>query len=85
MEVRYMCGEECVNKHGITKRYGIENPFKEFIPLVGDIIELGYREFNDRTSEGMVEYMVVSRKFSAVETWNNSYSKQSCIVTVERI
>lgn len=62
MEVRYMCGEECINKHGITSRYGVENPFGDFIPLVGDIIELGYREFGDRTSGEMVEYRVVSRK-----------------------
>jgi hypothetical protein len=42
MKIIFKCGDEIVNKHSNGGRhYGWNNPFDEYIPYVGDFVELG--------------------------------------------
>lgn len=73
IKVIFKCGEEVINIH--------------YIPCVGDYIELGEHtsEFKHQEYTPMKKYVVKSRRFSAIEDYNNSYSNKICTVELELI
>jgi len=88
IEVIFKCGEDIVNGHSEGGRYnGYNNPFGDYIPCVGDYIELGEHtdDFKHLEYTPMKKYVIKSRKFSAIEDYNNSYSSQKCIIELELI
>lgn len=88
IQIIYKCGEEIVNKHSDGGRiYGWENPFCGIMPNIGDYIELGEHteDFKHLPYTPMKRYVVKSRTFSSVETYNHSYFKSKCIIEVEEI
>lgn len=88
IKVIVMCGDKCINEHSDGgSHYEWNNPFGDFIPMVGDILELGGRYYDkddDENSEGK-RYKVVKRSFKAYESWNYRYVKQECILEVEEM
>lgn len=86
MDLRIMCGNVFVNEHSDGGQFrGFDNPFGDFIPLVGDILELGGKHFGrDSDCEGE-KYVVLSREFKAYETFNRKYDNASCTIYVKKI
>lgn len=86
-KVIFKCNGEIVNKHSNGGRiYGRENPFDE-IPVIGDYVELGEHTENyaNLPYTPMKKYVVKSRTFSSVETYNHSYCNCQCVVELEKI
>lgn len=84
----FKCGDEIVNKHSQNWQKHWGHTFGDFIPSKDDIIELGAWDstepdkFPDRK---MKLYKVISRKFSAEETYNNAYTNQTCVIELKEI
>lgn len=87
MKIKIMCEEKWLNKHSDGGRYGYNNPFTKYIPMVGDVIEIGgiwFGQNDDRNCEGE-RYVVKERLFRTYERLNNSYCKQELIINVSKI
>lgn len=89
MKIIIMCNGVCLNEHSNGgKSYGYGNPFKECIPMVGDIIEIGGRYFGEDYMESNCEgtqYVVNRRIFKTYETFNYKYTREHIIIEVSEL